>query len=199
MRVVRVDGAEVRKKHPDFNNLSWHNHHDFVPEGEMWVDSTQDISREDVMIFAARVKREMDELEHGLSEKQAFEAGEKYEQEVRAKMALVKSGGVLKKEKKLLMTVKASPLHEELSIFLIDPEPVKVLYPSFTMGGHPEVYSFIPKGEIWIDSALNEREAHLSAMHEYVEFCLMLKGVSYDDAHEAALRAEAIMTHKMEM
>lgn len=62
--------------------------------------------------------------------------------------------------------------------------------PEFTQGGHDLVYSYIPKGEIWIEQAVDSEERPFILQHELVERKLMSRGKIYDSAHEYATAAE---------
>lgn len=64
----------------------------------------------------------------------------------------------------------------------------------FTMGGHPARYSFIPSDAIWIDACLGGKDRACTIVHELVELRLMVEqGMSYENAHELANRAERAM------
>ncbi len=65
--------------------------------------------------------------------------------------------------------------------------------PEFTQGGHEVVYSYVPKGQVWIENALDPKEMPYVLHHEIVERKLMLRGKSYDIAHEYATVAEKEM------
>lgn len=64
--------------------------------------------------------------------------------------------------------------------------------PSFSSGGHHEVYNYIPPFTIWIDAAVVESERPHIVVHEFVEWVLMyLSKISYDFGHELAAAFEA--------
>ena len=56
----------------------------------------------------------------------------------------------------------------------------------YTMGGHDQVYDFIPDNEIWIDNDLKECEIDYVIIHELRERFYMLQGMTYDKAHDKA-------------
>ena len=65
------------------------------------------------------------------------------------------------------------------------------LDPEFVVGGHNYVYDYIPKGEIWIDSVMEDtRELPYYITHEITEYDLMAKGKDYEAAHDFANAAE---------
>lgn len=72
----------------------------------------------------------------------------------------------------------------------------KYFDPEFIMGGHEFVYDYVPKGEIWLDAWLDEREFPYILIHEQVERKFMEDGMSYDDAHEYANAAEKALRAK---
>ena len=62
------------------------------------------------------------------------------------------------------------------------------LDPEFSYGGHDLVYSYIPKGQIWLDILMEERELAFILIHEKVERDLMKnEAKSYSLAHDFAL------------
>jgi hypothetical protein len=63
-------------------------------------------------------------------------------------------------------------------------------YIDFTIGGHDRVYSFIPKGEVWIDDDVDMDELYDSILHELWERSFMGEGTEYEDAHEKATKRE---------
>jgi hypothetical protein len=64
--------------------------------------------------------------------------------------------------------------------------------PSFSSGGHHEVYSYIPQFTIWIDAAVVESERPHIVVHEFVEWVAMyVFNRSYDFGHELAAAFEA--------
>lgn len=78
-----------------------------------------------------------------------------------------------------------------LTIVTVDGKNVRAyLDPEFILGGHEFVYDYIPKGEIWIDAKTDPAEIPYILLHETVERELMIKGKSYDMAHEYATIAD---------
>jgi len=80
-------------------------------------------------------------------------------------------------------------------VWIVDGSAVRrEIYPEFLYGGNPERYPFIPRGEIWIDNAIAAEEYEYTLAHELRERRLMTHaGMSYDDAHNAALALERKM------
>ncbi len=83
-----------------------------------------------------------------------------------------------------------------LHFWAVDATYIRRNYPrgiEFTMGGHHYVYKWIPRGEIWLDSALPIDELQYTARHEEEEEYLMaVKRVSYEYAHHVANQVEAV-------
>ncbi len=86
-------------------------------------------------------------------------------------------------------------MRDDLNIWIIDGATVRRdIYPAFLYGGNPQRYPFIPQKEIWIDHAIAAEEFDYTIAHELLERSLMAKkGMSYDDAHNRALRLERSM------
>jgi len=90
---------------------------------------------------------------------------------------------------------------EEIAIYLVDGDRVRNDYfMDYNSGGHSLVYglgnteypnvSFIPPQQIWLDAHLDRQELILTLYHEYQEYRLMEKGMSYEEAHSHANQAE---------
>ena len=86
---------------------------------------------------------------------------------------------------------------EELCIYVVDGPYVRKTYtPDFNVGGHGYVHDFIPKTEIWLDSAVTDAtEMAYTLAHELVERLLMCnpkspQTVDYETAHTEACRLE---------
>jgi len=78
-----------------------------------------------------------------------------------------------------------------LRVYLVDgPAVRRHLDPDFFFGGHWLVYRYVPKNEVWLDSAAAGPELKYVATHELFELALMKSGKTYNDAHEYANAAE---------
>ena len=79
----------------------------------------------------------------------------------------------------------------KITIWVVDGTYVRThLDEEFTNFGQPLVFDCIPKDEFWLDKEAKEDEQHFFVDHLLVEHRLMLKGVPYDDALEAADKVE---------
>jgi hypothetical protein len=78
-----------------------------------------------------------------------------------------------------------------ITVRVVDGAQARAQDQAFAVGGHHEVYPWIPKDEVWIEqgSAGPDRTAIL--VHELVEWALMRwDGLAYDKAHRLANAAE---------
>lgn len=89
--------------------------------------------------------------------------------------------------KRLLYTTK-----DGIKVWLVDGEVVRNTFGlKFIEGGHDIVYSFIPKGEVWIEKSIKDSENAPVLLHELYERRLMeSEGLSYNEAHDRAERRE---------
>src|SRR5207249_482381 len=61
-------------------------------------------------------------------------------------------------------------------------------------------YRFVPPGEVWVDGATSVEEFEYALKHEIHERQLMqTQGLSYDNAHQAALMLELGLRRKMRL
>jgi hypothetical protein len=61
------------------------------------------------------------------------------------------------------------------------------------IGGHHEVFQYIPENEIWISNQDPENKRFETGVHELTEYHLMKdKGMSYSQAHHIAWKAEGV-------
>lgn len=79
-----------------------------------------------------------------------------------------------------------------LRIYLVSGEQVRnELDLDYTAGGHEAIYSYVPRGEVWIDNALSGLCRTATVVHEILERDLMLRyGMGYDKAHDRACAFE---------
>ncbi|MBZ5672308.1 MAG: hypothetical protein LAO04_21630 [Acidobacteriia bacterium] len=78
-------------------------------------------------------------------------------------------------------------LHDGTKVYIVDGKEVKRDYDvDFVEGGHWLVYSYIPRGEIWIDKSVLPDERPYVLAHEMHEVNLMKKGIGYEAAHGQA-------------
>lgn len=82
--------------------------------------------------------------------------------------------------------------HEGLKICYVRGNIARAyLDPGFIFGGHDKVYpDYIPENEVWIDILQDKREIKYVLFHELFERRRMVRGMSYNRAHELATKAE---------
>ena len=78
-----------------------------------------------------------------------------------------------------------------ISVWIVDGAYVRThIDEEFTNYGQHYAFTFIPKDEFWIDREGKPDELKFFVDHLLIEHRLMARGISYDDALEAADRAE---------
>ena len=145
----------------------------YIPLGEWWLD--------------VRLKEEKDFL----MRLEAVERPKNIKQGLEAKKYI--AGKMLKKGTIPNFVIKKE-WHLGYHLVMVDGAVVRgYIDPEFTQGGHEVVYPYIPGGEVWIEKALHPKEVPFVLQHEVLERKLMLKGKSYDVAHEYAIVSEKEM------
>jgi hypothetical protein len=81
---------------------------------------------------------------------------------------------------------------ERQRIWIVDGNAVaRDIYPEFIFGGNDMRYCFNPLNDVWIDNRTGVEELDTTLRHELVERRLMKDhGMTYDDAHDEALKLE---------
>ena len=169
-KIYVVDGNHVRDNIDcEFTNFGQHGRFHFIPRNEIWLD--EEHGRGEREPFVAHAIKEAEEMNNGKSYKEAYECGLSEENKYRekTKQNIYKS---------ILTSVG------NVKVWLVDGKSVRNYYDkNFVQGGHSKVYSFIPKGEVWIDDDLSEQERKPVIIHELNELGLMRKGIPYIKAH----------------
>lgn len=77
---------------------------------------------------------------------------------------------------------------DELRVVVVDGEYVRRhIDTDFTMGGNPSRYSYVPRGELWVEKNLSIADTISTIVHESVEHRLMKNSnMSYANAHALA-------------
>jgi len=170
MELKYVDGYKIRQTlDADFNVIHFNNpdptYYDskwYIPENEIWLDHQYKNEEE----FLKRV------LLSGLSDKEEI------------KKKFCKKGTppdfIIKEE-----------MQDGLKIQYVDGKIVReYIDPEFVFGGHEYVYSYVPKGIVWLDNHMDPQDIPHTLLHEVYERELMSKGKLYDVAHEYAIVRE---------
>jgi hypothetical protein len=78
-----------------------------------------------------------------------------------------------------------------MKVYLVDGKYVRDnIYSDFAQGGNDMAYpEFVPIGHLWIEKGMDAEKAHI-LKHERDERDLMIKGMSYEDAHEKVKAVE---------
>jgi len=208
-----VNGKYIRTHiEEEFTNFGQHLRFDFIPENEFWIDKPYSGGGEEKyyiehMIIENRL------MSQGKTYNQAIRSADLAEQKERKKSELIKDKINNLKAEELVHSVRKKLLKKystkNLQVWVINGELVRGLFfIDFTEGGHDKVYPFIPKGEIWLDDDLSQRERKFVLLHEIHERNLMAsatgvlsinKGYAkmdkaytkiYDRAHKSASEIE---------
>ncbi|MFA5060768.1 MAG: hypothetical protein WC494_00430 [Candidatus Pacearchaeota archaeon] len=189
-----VDGNYIRNNlEINFTNFGQYPQFKFIPKNEIWIDKERSPGEEkffiDYMLALHRL------ISRGIKKKEAVELAEKIEKKERAKKELIKKEfGLSKDYPQLIKKIhkkKIISYSKKIKVWVVNGEIVRsFLFIDFTEGGHDKVYSFIPKGEIWIDDDLSLKERKFVLLHEIHERNLMAKGMEYESAHNDSSKIE---------
>jgi len=100
-----------------------------------------------------------------------------------------------------LQNIYRVPLGERngVAVWIVDGYQVRAhIFPDFGFSGNDLVYHFIPRGEIWIDGQISGEETEYSLATELTERTLMLKGVPFSAAYDAAVTRMALLRTRMD-
>lgn len=197
-----VDGMHVRKNiDQEFTNFGQHYRFKFIPKNEFWIDKERAGGEEDFYIEHMLVENRL--MEEGMPYDQAIDKADRAEKKLRKEILLAKeeirpdmkkAEYIEKVHKKLLKKYSNG-----IKVWVVDGALVRTLFfIDFTQGGHDMVYKFVPKGEVWIDDDLSEKEVKLVVLHELHERYLMQQGWDYDPAHRKASNVEYNCRHHPE-
>ncbi len=193
--VYIVDGIYVRKNmNEDFTNYAQHYQFKFIPKDEFWIDQGASRVEDKFYITTMLVINRL--MARGMSHKKAIAVANKVEKKERSAYLLVKNKIKVsrKKDKYLKLVYKRHSRkysNDKCNVWIVHGEIVRgIFFLDFTEGGHDDVYSFVPKNEIWIDDDLSRREIKFVLLHEVYERNLMRKGMNYPEAHRHALQIE---------
>lgn len=191
LSVWLVDGERVRKDIDE--NFVQYDHHArfrFIPANEIWID--QETNADERKYFLENISRERKFMAQGMTLEEAVEKADALEKHERREDARVKN--ILHAHharKKALEKIRKEKLPEyssdTVSVYLVYGEFVRDFYlVEYAEGGHDLVYSFIPKGEVWIEEILHPSEQKFIVLHELHERFLMSQGKDYPHAHKGA-------------
>lgn len=187
-----VDGDNVfRTLYPAFIMGGNDQRYRFNPPGEVWIDNRFNLEELYYTLEHELIERRL-MRERGWSYARAHEAGIALEKELREK----KRSAAERKNRKAngpaagVYRLKYKRI-KGLDVWIVDGPSVRAqLNGDFSGGAHGYKYSFIPKNEIWLDSAISADYALYVLKHELIERELMKNGISYSDAYEVGLIAQ---------
>lgn len=191
LTVWLVDGERVRKEIDE--NFVQYDHHArfrFIPADEVWID--QETNEDERKYFLENVSWERKFMSEGMTLEEAIKKADSLEQHDRRSSPRIRR--ILENHharKESLEKIHRKKLEEysteDLAIWLVDGEIVRGMYlTEYAEGGHDLVYSFVPKGEIWIEEILHPTEQKFIILHELHERFLMSEGKDYPHAHKGA-------------
>ncbi len=191
LSVWLVDGERVRKDiDENFVQYDYHARFRFIPAGEVWID--QETNEDERKYFLENISRERRFMSEGMTLEEAVEKADALEKRERREDPRVKNILHAHHARKLaLEKIRKEKLDEYSSdtirVYLVYGEFVRDIYlVEYAEGGHDLVYSFIPKGEVWIEEVLHPSERKFIVLHELHERFLMSQGKDYPHAHKGA-------------
>jgi hypothetical protein len=194
-KVWIVNGKYIRTNiDTNFTNCGQHYQFKFIPKNELWIDYQKSPGEEKFFVDSLLVMHNL--MSDGVSYNKAITAASRIEKRERLKSRLMNNEIHPKKRRKeLIESVHKKFLksysNKKIKVWIVRGELVRDLFfITFTEGGHDVVYPFIPKNEIWIDDDLKNSETKFTLLHELYERNLMMRGKSYDRAHEKAIESE---------
>jgi len=197
--VYCVDSSEVRsvaKPDEEFGNFATQEEFPaLIPKGEIWLGEKS--FDEEGICFLSNALVRLQHKGRGASEKRAYDAGIEAEQKLREALS-----GLKYRDGRPHRRVPENIYHEQyitlddpqfsIEVWRVDGNLVRCFYKTdYTEGGHGYVYPWVPKGQIWLESGLDEWELPFIVSHEYLELRLMRdRGLQYDKAHEICSQVE---------
>lgn len=193
-KVWIVNGDYIRTNiEREFTSYGQHHRFKFIPKNELWIDKMKNLGEE--KFYVKYLLNENRLMAKGVKFEDAVDKANAIERRERIKEYILRNGlrkyQKIKKNAKLVHKTLLKKYSKKLKIWIIDGRTVRDLFfVDFTEGGHDKVYSFVPKGEVWIDNDLSLKEIKYVVLHELHERNLMAKGMDYDSAHEASSAIE---------
>lgn len=185
-----VDGEHIRKEmNENFVAYDAHDHFDFIPKHEFWIDVQTDPADRPFFIDHLIIERGF--IDAGYSYKKANEKADLYERKERQKAIAMSNLAKLKSDRKKLIEhihkEQVKEYSDAVNVWLVDGFLVRdFLLVEYAEGGHDLVYPFIPAREIWIEHVLTPTEQQFIILHELHERYLMSLGKPYPHAHIGA-------------
>lgn len=168
---------------------------DLIPAGEVWVSDK--VARREGQFFIADAVARLNARAAGADPDKAYTVGLNAERKLREEVTgLEYRGG--KPHQRIPGEVyvrEYATLPDErfpITVWRVDGCVVRCFYKTdYVEGGHGYVYRWVPKDEIWVETALDPAEVPFIVTHEYTELRLMRdEGLDYARAHEISSRVE---------
>lgn len=192
--IYEINPLEVRDSNLDmqeFGDFGFHLWFKEIPKNELWIN--KNLNKREKALAIENGLNQMKDIDNGISEHKAYQNAIKKEKAIREKMDGIKfEGKKLNKTPKQLYIKQLTTLEDGTKIFLVDGELIRDLFKTdFIEGGNEKAYSWVPKGEIWLEDNLSPKELPYILLHEYTERWLMKnKNMNYDKAHKLASKVE---------
>jgi hypothetical protein len=198
LQVWIVDGSYIRG-HTDeeFTNFGQHYRYSYIPQNELWID--QEAQQDEHRFFIEHLLVEHNLMSKGMPYEKAIVQADQAERKERRR-----SGDVRKITHNGKQLPNADAVHDHLwktlengvQVWIVNGRLVRSVFDiDFTAGGHDHVYEFVPRGEVWIDDDITEKERGLVLLHELHERNQMAKGMPYSKAHAESSHLEFRCRH----
>jgi len=194
-----VDGQYVRGRiDEEFTNFGQHYRYPYIPETEFWIDEEAEDDEQTFFLEHLLVERQL--MAQGVSYAEALAAADRAERRERRR-----AGDIRKVTLQGRQLPDPKAVHERLwktlengtKVWIVNGRLVRSVFDvDFTAGGHDHVYEFVPQGEVWMDSDIEEKERGFVLLHELHERNRMAEGVPYNKAHNESSRLEFRCRHQ---
>jgi hypothetical protein len=193
-----VDGAYIRgHMDEEFTNFGQHYRYQYIPDKEFWID--REAEHDESKFFIDHLLVEHDLMAKGMSYGDALTEADKVERRERRRagdVSKVTHAGKSLPDVSLIRERLWKELENGVQVWVVNGRLVRSTFDiDFTAGGHDHVYEFVPRGEVWIDDAIQEPERGYVLIHELHERNRMAKGMPYSRAHNESSRLEFRCRH----
>jgi len=198
IQVWIVDGAYIRGHiDEEFTNFGQHYRYPYIPEKEFWIDA--EAEDDERTFFIEHLLVEHQHMAKGAPYAEALTEADRAERRERRRAGDVRKvthGGKELPDPKAVHERLWKTLENGTEVWIVNGRLVRSVFDiDFTAGGHDHVYEFVPQGEVWIDSDIEERERGFVLLHELHERNRMTEGVPYSKAHNESSRLEFRCRH----
>lgn len=176
-----VDGEKVcLELFPDFIMGGNDQRYRFNPPGDVWIDNRLGVEELEYTIAHELIERKL-MRERGWSYNRAHSEG-----------GLTVEGTMRQRDAR--KAARRSAIYRAYvgkrggaQVWIVDGPRVRLeLNPDFCFVTHDKKSKFVPKGEIWLDSAMSIEEAYYALRQARIERKLLLSGVKWSQAYERA-------------